>query len=88
MQQVPGIQINIADYEARKASGNTKIVKLNGRVYFTQQKFDEATGVAVPVLVQIEKQQLVGSLENLKKNVAALEMVLADIDSAKEVLAV
>jgi len=86
MQPVPGIQINIQNYEEKKAAGIVRIVKLNGRTHFAQKKFHEETGVPSPVLVQVERTDMVNALANLEKNMTSLKAIIADIDGAQEVL--
>ena len=85
-QQVPGIEINIVDYAEKKEKGIKKVIKLNGRIYFAQQRFNSETGESEALLAPLEKKQLESALANLETNAIALRMIIADIDTAVEKL--
>lgn len=78
--------INLAEYAEKKAIGTVKVVLLHGRPHYTQRKFNPDHGGAEPVLFPLDRDGLAKAIIDMKQNIVNAEMLLKDIDDAKEVL--
>lgn len=78
------LQIDPLTYLENKAQGRVKIIKLNGQPFYTQRRFNQATGEPEPVLIQLDAKALKDMLERTTKVAEALVNMIADVEDAKE----
>lgn len=89
---MPDIQVNVARYTEDKKLGISRMIKLNGQVFYTAKEFDRA-GRPVVVNAPIAVESLKDVITNLDREIAektsarasALDMI-ADAETAQEVL--
>ena len=81
-----GIQINVRDYIQAKAAGVTKVVRLNGVPHYTRKGFDPATGKPVPILVQLDRDQVDASIAQMESDLDNMRAMLTDMDAAQEAI--
>ena len=85
-RNIPGVAVNIAEYIEGKAAGATKIVKMNGATYYSQKQFDSNTGAPKPLLIAIDQKSIEEIKANLEKDLRNLDMLLADMKTAQEIM--
>jgi hypothetical protein len=73
--------MNLNKYPDMKNKGLVKMVKV-GEVYaLGVTKYDEAGNKLAPELVQVSREQLDAMRQQLRRDMDALEVVLADMDA-------
>ena len=87
MEQPSGVQVNLADYLKGKSAGTTKVVKIEGRTYYSQRRFSPDTGIPEPVLIVIDSESLKKSLSDMETTASALKALIADVEAAVDILA-
>lgn len=81
------VSVNAVAYLAAKANGSAKVVKINGDAFITQRLFDQLTGKPKSVLLPVEVERMELLREDAKKGLDALDVLIADLKSAKELAA-
>jgi hypothetical protein len=81
-----GPKINVGDYLAAKADGTGEMIKVNGVPHFTQREFERRTGVSISPTVPLDRNQILVALAQIKSDMDGMNIVLADMDAAREVM--
>lgn len=80
------VPVDLTNYLISKAAGTAKVVKLNGIAHYTDRRFDQTTGVPVPLLVPVDEKSIEKIIEAKQEELATLTQFLADVKAAVEKL--
>jgi hypothetical protein len=84
MSQTQQSGIDVSTYLADKTAGKVRIVKFDGRVWYSRKSFHPETGLPTPRQFPLEREQVQASLDQAQKDVAIFTAILADMDAAQE----
>jgi len=76
-------QLNLAQYAENKAKGLAKIVNVEGLLHYVERRFHPQTGEPTPQFVPLAIDSLKRAREDVAKNLAALDELIADAEKAK-----
>jgi hypothetical protein len=80
------LNLDVSGYPKAKAAKTAAIIKINGAVHYSAQRFDPITGKAEPQVAPLVREHIETSLAGAREMVATLELLLKDFDAAKEVM--
>lgn len=82
-----------AEYQATKAAGTMKIIKLHGIPHYTGKRYD-VTGKATPFATSIDEKKVKEAIAGIQQQILnfgvalkGAEQLLADIEAAPELAA-
>ena len=88
-EQTQQVSIDVRGYPEAKAKAGAQIRKIDGAYFYCTRRFDPSNGDPVPDHKQITRKLFEDFLAQVEKDstetIAAVKMLLADIDAAKEV---
>lgn len=85
MAEVQRLNIDVSTYLKLKSEGSVRIIKVNGIAQYAQKRFNNTTGAPEPVLVTLNREEVIAQRVALAGLLEALDAVIADIDAAVEV---
>lgn len=81
----PNLNLDISNYLDEKEKGQTRLIRISGRLYYSRRIFNQQTGAPMPDLIPIDESAITKAIEQNTKTAETLAVLAADAKTAKEV---